>query len=139
MACPYFLPLERFHGWEPAAVLPLGDAWSGTCQVQADCSYQPGDPELKESCNFGYARGRCARFPREDGPDAVRFAVRGQDAGEIRLLWVREADHRPFDHGSLAYSIAGDKFNPLPSGPIFEKQARAYIQSYLRRKARARK
>lgn len=139
MACPYFFPLERFAAWQPSAVLPLGDAWTGTCRSEPGCEYQPEDAELRESCTFGYARGKCARFPRQAGPDAVRFAVRGGQDGPLQILWVRESDHRPFDHGSLAYSIAEDAFSPLPAGEIFEKQARAYIHSYLRRKARTRK
>lgn len=139
MACPYFFPLERLTTWQPSAVLPLGDPWTGTCRSESDCEYQPADMDLRESCNFGYARGKCARFPRQAGPDAVRFAVRGGQDGALQILWVREMDHRPFDHGSLAYSPAGDTLTPVPHSPVFEKQARAYIHSYLRRKARARK
>ncbi|MCL4402888.1 MAG: hypothetical protein M1436_09540 [Acidobacteria bacterium] len=139
MACPYFCPLKRFDAWQPPAVLPLGDAWSGTCRSDPDAEYQPCNADLKAFCNFGYARGRCAHVPSEPGPDAVRFAVRGQEDGLVRILWSREREHRPFDHGTLEYAVAEDDFTARPAGWIFEQQARAYIQSYLRRKARVRR
>lgn len=84
---------------------------------------------------MGYARGRCARFPEGNGPDAVRFSVSRHCDGRVRIFWVRERDHHPFDHGTLEYSIAERVFTEAPADDAVPGQARAYIESYLRRKS----
>jgi hypothetical protein len=94
--------------------------------------------ELKDLCNLGYARGRCARFPVADGPDAVRFAVTHHAGGIVRIIWVREKDHHPLDHGPLEYAVADQKFTTSDADQTVRDQAHAYIASYLRRKARHR-
>jgi hypothetical protein len=90
---------------------------------------------LRPLCNLGYARGHCARFPSDDGPDAVRFAVSRDDGASLRVHYVIERDHHPFAHGPLDYSLAAGEFVNQPSAEIVGRQARAYVESYLRRKA----
>jgi len=118
-------------------MLPLGDAWTGMCRAGAPDAAPPGEGDPHPSCNLGYARGRCARFPAGEGPDAVRFAVAGDDRGFIRLRYVLERDHHPFAHGRLEYSCAGREFAGAPEASILLRQACAYVESYLRRKQAA--
>ena len=140
MACPYFQPVERrLEGLGPAsAILPLGDAWSGVCRASAGAPWQPGDAQLQSLCSFGYARGRCDRFPQDDsGPDAVRFTINQDDDSSIGLYYVQERDHHPFAHGPLEYSQATNRFLQQPGDEILACQAEAYIRSYLRRRTEA--
>ena len=137
MSCPYFQPAGQII-WPSAPKLPLGDAYSGLCRADAAGGIEPGIAELKDLCNLGYARGRCARFPQADGPDAVRFAVTHHADGIIRVSWVREKDHHPLDHGPLEYALADQKFTTSDADQAVRDQAHAYIESYLRRKARHR-
>jgi hypothetical protein len=101
---------------------------------------EPAEPDaalLHSLCHFGYARGRCPRFPVDDpGPDAVRFAITRVAAPSLDLCYVLERDHHPFAHGSLCYSLAAGRFLPgAESAPpeIVARQAKAYVKSYLRR------
>src|SRR5712691_7429407 len=108
MSCPYFDPVTpRSGGSGPEnSMLPLGDAWAGVCRAAPDDPWQPEDT-FQPLCNLGYARDRCARFPRETGagtgPDAVRFAVSADNGATIRLYYVIERDHHPFAHGPLEF------------------------------------
>ena len=138
MPCPYFYPVEPLV-WPSAPMLPLGDAYSGHCHSDPS---RPADPErtaLRDLCNLGYARGRCARFPAAAAPDAVRFCAIGDDGSIIRVAWVRERDHYPFDNGELEYAVAAESFTAAPLDAIGMRQAHAYVASYLRRKARLRR
>ena len=118
-------------------MLPLGDAWAGVCRADPERPWRPDEAMLRPLCNLGYARGNCARFPAQDGPDAVRFAVTQDDGSCVRIYLVIERDHCPFSHGLLEYSRElGAFFNP-PADQIIERQARAYVESYLRRKSEA--
>lgn len=139
MSCPYFYPVEPRApgGGAHSAMLPLGDAWAGMCRAVPDRPWRPEDAMLRPLCNLGYARGQCAHFPPDDGPDAVRFAVSRDDGASLRVYYVIERDHHPFAHGPLDYSLAaGDFVNP-PSFENVGRQARAYVESYLRRKKEA--
>ncbi len=132
MSCPYFDPVapQVPHSGPESAMLPLGDAWTGICRATPDQPWQPDNATLVPLCNLGYARGDCGRFPRDDGPDAVRFVVSGDDGATVRLYYVIERDHHPFAHGPLEHTSAG-----VPgASPLLERQAQAYVQSYLRRK-----
>ena len=132
-----FYPVGQL-AWPNAPKLPLGDAYAGLCQADPVHESEPGLPALRDLCNLGYARGRCARFPPGDGPDAVRFSVERDRDGLIRICWVREKDHRPFDHGPLEYSLETHDFSAAPVDAAVVRQAHAYISSYLRRKTRQR-
>ena len=122
----------------PSAILPLGDAWSGTCRARTGPPQSPGEEQLRHLCNFGYARGRCDRFPLQDaGSDAVRFTIAGDDGSSLRIYYVEERDHHPFAHGPLEYLLAGRGFLDKPKSEILARQAEAYAESYLRRKHEA--
>jgi len=137
MACPYFFPMEPRAQAGQDAMLPLGDAWAGVCRADPDRPWQPDEAILRPLCNLGYARGSCARFPAADGPDAVRFAVSDDDGACLRIYLVVERDHRPFAHGPLEYSRAKGAFAEPPPDETISRQARAYVESYLRRKSEA--
>lgn len=149
MSCPYFYPVEPCAGGSGPrdAMLPLGDAWAGECRAVPGESWQPEEAALRPLCNLGYARGQCARFPPDEGPDAVRFAVSRDDGAGLRIYCVVERDHHPFAHGPLEYSLAaGEGGAGLPAcpawqagrpAPLLARQAQAYVESYLRRKKEA--
>ena len=81
--------------WIDPPRLPLVDAHDGVCEAAA-ATWEPDLETLKECCNFGYARGRCAHFPAGASFDAVRFSMNG--AGEVR--YVLEKDYAPLEHGA---------------------------------------
>jgi hypothetical protein len=140
MACPYFYPVERHTGvlGTQSAILPLGDAWSGVCRAATGPPRQPEEAQLLPLCSFGYVRGRCDRFPKNDtGPDAIRFTIASDDGSSLGLYYVMERDHHPFAHGPLEYSLAGSRFLQPPADETFARQAEAYALSYLRRKTEA--
>ena len=140
MACPYFYPVERHAGElsTSSVILPLGDAWTGVCGACEGPPQPVEETRLRPLCSFGYARGRCELFPRNDaGPDATRFAITSDDGASLALAYVQERDHHPFAHGSLQYSRTGRRFDPEPAGAALARQAQAYVESYLRRKGEA--
>jgi hypothetical protein len=144
MACPYFEPVRLHPAQQPCGTLPLplGDCWMGTCRAGAEAATEPDAGVLHSLCHFGYARGRCPRFPADDpGPDAVRFAITRVAAPSLDLCYVLERDHHPFAHGSLSYSLAAGCLRPAtenaPPSEIVARQAEAYVKSYLRRQAEA--
>jgi len=116
-------------------MLPLGDVWTGVCCAVADHPWQPDDSRLYRQCNLGYVRETCERFPHEEGPDAIRFNISGDNESTVRIAYVIERDHHPFAHGSLEYSRAEGGFTTnFPTDPSLARQAAAYAASYLRRK-----
>ncbi len=133
MACPYFYPVEAIAG---SALLPLGDCWKGLCRAVPDAPQPEADcgSACDTSCNFGYARGVCPRFPTGEGPDAVRFAISSHEGATVRIRYVVECDHHPFDHGRLEYSLASAAFVEAPRTATLARQAQAYVESYLRRR-----
>ena len=139
MSCPYFDPVApRLQATDPeCAWLPLGGQWAGLCRAGLDDPSEPPETSLPRMCNLGYARGACSRFPQGEGPDAVRFTLSSDDGALLRLYYVLERGHHPFAYGPLEYSLAGDFFTTKPAGEWTLRQARAYIQSYLRLKAAA--
>lgn len=137
MACPYFQPLDRFDDkiWRKHPRLPLGDPYTGLCCVDPMRDWAPDGATLRDCCNLGYARKKCSRFPDDSGTDAVRFSVTGDEAGIVRVFYVRERGHEPVEHGTLDYSTATGKFLAGDPNGLLEAQAQAYIGSYVRRKA----
>lgn len=136
MACPYFYPVEPFQDreWPTPPRLPLGDPFHGMCLVNPTREARPEMDTLRHYCNLGYARGKCARFPEVAGPDAVRFMVAGDRDGIVKLQYVVEKDHAPFEHGPLEYSLAEQRFLVTHSNELLRRQAQAYVESYVRRK-----
>jgi hypothetical protein len=85
-------------------------------------------------CNCGYARTRCDRFPGGDAPDAVRFSVTEDTPAKLSLVYVIEKDHMPVEHGTLHYAIEKALLNRSVND-ILDRQARAFLESYLGRRA----
>ncbi len=136
MACPYFYPAGPVPPGKRTPPAPLGDLWPGACRAAPPHEWLPDSRTVEQLCNFGYARGSCARVP-SDGPDAVRFSVAEDRGALIRIYWVMEKDHLPFAHGPLEYSRAEERFVAPPADACVARQARAYLSSYLRRKGEA--
>jgi hypothetical protein len=44
-----------------------------------------------------------------------------------------ERDHHPFAHGPLTCSLSTGQWSPPPSDDTLQRQAQAYVESYLRR------
>jgi len=139
MACPYFCPSipQAAASGPQNAMLPLGDAFAGECHAVPGRPWQPDPATSRPLCNLGYARGRCDRFPADAGPDAVRFTISRDTGAALSLYYVLERDHHPFAHGPLEYSLQSASFSPHPASALLQTQARAYVTSYLRRKAEA--
>jgi hypothetical protein len=136
MACPYFYPVKKFpeSAWRRHPRLPLGDPYTGVCRVHPMREWLPGQETLRDCCNIGYARHRCPRFPRDSAADAFRFSVVNDADGAVQVFYVAEREHCPVEHGTLEFVIESGQFRNGHSGETFLKQARAYVQSYLRRK-----
>ena len=136
MACPYFYPTERFLQalWPHASRLPLGDGFAGRCCAEPASEAVPSQDALEQHCNLGYARGRCDRFPGGAGADAVRFTVSGHENGIIRIYYVLERDHRPYEHGPLEYDATRRALVEPPASPLLARQAETFVESYLRRR-----
>lgn len=119
-------------------MLPLGGAWQGRCTAPTGSSSSPDPPALRSLCNIGYARGACPHFPGGGTADAVRFTITADYDDAVLLAYVIESGHYPAAHGPLAWSRAAGRFEELPPLPaLLSAQARAYVTSYLRRKADA--
>lgn len=135
MPCPYFYPTTRLEdiAWATAPRLPLGGAYRGECRA-TDAVFQPDETRTRESCNVGYARGRCDRFPEEARADAVRFHV-AEDSGErIRVQYIFERDCWPGEHGVLDYLVRERRFAGEDGVAILRIQAGLFLESYLRRR-----
>jgi hypothetical protein len=128
MACPYFDPAERLTGSGGS----LGDLYAGLCRADTERSRQPDEQTVANRCNLGYARGCCAHFPQDGGPDAVRFSVKLDDGAAIRILYTFERDHRPFSNGALEYSAQTGELAGAADLAL-SRLATAYVRSYLRR------
>ena len=140
MACPHFhaVAARSQTDHSRAAMLPLGDIWDGVCAASPGASAQPDESTLLTGCNLGYARGCCSHFPAVDtGADAVRFTIAQDAADVVRLYYVLERDHHPLAHGPLEYSRATQTFAESAAGDVATRLARAYVDSYLRRKSEA--
>jgi hypothetical protein len=125
MPCPFFHPIAPMTTAREARPVPLGDFYRGECR--ANCAaYQPSDAELRDWCNFGYARTHCPRFPASDtAADAVRFAISSDGGSALTLAFTMERDHRPLAHGTFQL--------PHPD-PAVNRLAEAYVEAYRRRK-----
>ena len=138
MACPFFAPSRRLENtvWLIPPRYPLGDLFSGTCHASAsDLTEGHHDDHQEESCNFGYALGRCDRFPGGDAADAVRFSVTEDLPTRLSVVYVIEKDHAPVAHGTLEYSIADARFVGPVLSHVLVQQAHAFLESYLSRRA----
>ena len=115
-------------------MLPLGDWWKGVCHAMPGAPQEAGGSWCDTTCNLGYARGECARFPEGEGPDAVRFTISSHENATVGIYYALERDHHPFAHGRLEYSTTARAFATPPETATLARQAEAYVESYLRRK-----
>jgi hypothetical protein len=111
-------------------MFPLGGSWRGECHAAKAAGTLCGGT----LCNFGYARGQCARFPGGAGPDAVRFTISSFEPGAIGIYYVAERDHLPFEHGRLEYSPLAGAVTATPASRTLARQACAYAECFLHRK-----
>jgi hypothetical protein len=86
--------------WPASPRMPLGDPYEGSCCAPGVES-QPAGEVLRECCNFGYARGRCERFPSEEKIDAVRITAWTEPDGATEFQYVLEGNHAPLEHGRV--------------------------------------
>jgi hypothetical protein len=124
------------HGaWTHAPRLPLGDPYRGVCHARPADLFVPPESAQRDLCNCGYARGRCDRFPDDTPADAVRFSITGDQHERVRLVYILEKDHAPAEHGALEYAVAAAQMTSGPITELLDRQARAFIASYLRHRA----
>jgi hypothetical protein len=136
MACPYFYPVEPEKSWTKPPRLPLGDPYNGFCRVDPMREWMPDQLTLRDCCNLGQAREKCARFPKGPGPDAIRFSVTRDQDDVLRIVFVREQNNATLEHGTLEYSSTTEQFlNGSNPSEVIRRQAKAYAESYLRRKS----
>ena len=125
MACPFFEPTNPL----PDLILyptPLGDLYMGCCRASGR---EPDESHARQSCNFGYARGRCSDFPEAAPSDAVRFSILAASADLVRLRYSTERDHYPREQGEIEIARNG-----APPDDTLTKQAGAFVAAYRRRK-----
>jgi hypothetical protein len=136
VACPFFAPSRRLEiaGWVRPPRLPLGDPFGGACHAQPADIIEPPEARQRELCNCGYARGRCDRFPGNGAADAVRFSVTDETTSRLRVVYVVEKDHVPAEFGTLEYLIDDARLGGPPISDVLVQQARAFLESYLRRR-----
>jgi hypothetical protein len=136
LACPYFYPTKRLESsaWAIPPRLPLGDPYAGECRAGVTPSH-PDEERMRAICNTGYGRGRCACFPSDATVDAVRFHIADDGRDLIRIQYVFEKLCWPQRHGAVEYSVVSRTFAPAPGDDLLEKQAVAFVESYLRRRA----
>ena len=133
MACPFFLPTEEFTAWAWHARprLPLGDAWKGRCT--AHNNDEPSPEQLKEFCNFGYAK-RCPWLPAKRHADKVAFSIARDKEDIVLIYYVLEVDHTPGEHGTLQYDAKQARWLKTHDDARVQRQAECYVASYLKRR-----
>jgi hypothetical protein len=136
VACPYFYPTERLEQklWPHPARLPLGGGFFGVCRARPGEEFRPGEAALRDWCSLGYARTECGRFPSGSGPDAVRFAVAGDDGAVVRIQYVVEQGHLPLEHGLLEFDRSRAAYRRPPCEAVLARQAQVYAENYVHRR-----
>jgi hypothetical protein len=134
MACPFFMPVQKFEGgaWHHPSRLPLGTGWRGHCTA-APMEGVPTDQHIQDCCNLGYA-SECPRLPEQRTADAVRFGVLRFSQNEVELRYVCEKNHRPGEHGTLTFLKGENRWVRPHSDPRIQKMAECYLDSYLVRR-----
>jgi hypothetical protein len=138
MACPYFIPTEKFENgaWPHPSRLPLGGGYRGLCTASCNQQIVPSDDELREFCNLGYA-ARCPRLPNPRRFDAVRFSVARDRDGQVQICCVLETAHRPGAHRMLEYDSAVARWAVAHPDPRIQAMAACYLESYLERRQKS--
>lgn len=114
--------------------LPLGEFYEGECRANSAAPLPTGET-ITTFCNNGYGRGSCDRFPHDSTADAVRFHIALSEPGAVRLQYVVENACWPTADGFLDFSKASSQFVALHPDPIVQRQAEAFLDSFLRRSA----
>jgi len=114
----------------------LGDPFGGACHARPADIVEPPEAQQRDLCNCGYARGRCDRFPGGSAPDAVRFSVTEDSPARLLVVYVVEKDHAPAAFGTLEYLVPDSHLGGAPISNVLQQQARAFLESYLIRRAR---
>jgi hypothetical protein len=130
------MPQDRVDdsAWQHAPRWPLGDVYQGVCRSDPSRHFDPRDAGQRDLCNYGYARGRCDRFPRDSSADAIRFSVTGDEDGRLRLVYIVEKNHAPAEHGLVESSVEEIQSIRVGESELISNQARVFLESYLRRK-----
>lgn len=138
MACPFFRPAGTLEdeAWLKPPRLPLGDPCRGVCTA-VDPPAEPEISVLREMCNVGYARERCARFPTSAHEDAIRFSVSFDRDGTVNLMYIFEKDYSPLRHGTLDYDVSAGSFLTMLPDQNVNVQAQQFIAGYLKRKVKS--
>ena len=152
LACPYFMPVERFENgqWQHPARLPLGGGWRGHCTAPGHAGEIPAEHILESCCNLGYASG-CTWAPGDRPWDGVRFSVcappvsttteTASDAvlsAPVRILALRyvcERNHLPVEDGLLEFDLPKAVWRRRHKDVRLQKMAECYLDSYLAKKA----
>jgi hypothetical protein len=134
VACPYFFPTEKSANiyWAFPRRLPLGAGYCGTCTAGSR-QVTPGEDELREFCNLGYAR-QCSRIPADRHSDAVRFSIAKDGGDRILLHYCCERDHAPIQHGQLQYDCTSQAWPVSHPDLRIQRQAECYVEMYLERR-----
>lgn len=84
---------------------------------------------------MGYGRHSCEQFPASSKVDAIRFHV-AKDEGElIRIQYVLEQECWPGERGEFDYNAAHG-LRKIADDTL-RRQASAFVESYLKRRAQA--
>jgi hypothetical protein len=136
VACPFFMPTRTLDRdiWINPPRLPLGEPYYGTCVARPSELYSAPETVQRDFCNCGYARGECGRFPEDSAADAVRFSIKGDSGGRLRLVYVVEKDHAPVEHGEMEYDGVRKELVNGNMSELLKAQARAFAESYVRRR-----
>jgi len=131
MPCPWFWPTRPLEDgrWAVPPRLPLIDPWEGECRAGDEPAF-PDNETVRTRCNSGYARGACGRFTEGHG-DAVRFHVLAEGPGSLRILYCRERDCWPAEHGAIDYDVRAVRAECADE--LLRRQAEAFAAGYLRR------
>jgi hypothetical protein len=137
VACPYFYPVERVDDgtWIKPPRLPLGAPYRGFCQSVDGQRFEPDARGVRECCNTGYARGRCARFPDRAPADALRFSIEADANGVIEIVFIFEAAWSPARFGRAQWSEGAIRCEEALD-PVLRRQMEIFISNYLEHRSR---
>jgi hypothetical protein len=136
VACPFFIPEERFNSdWPFPQRLPLGAGWTGRCSAPGHEGVRPSEAELRSGCNLGYAKS-CSRLPVERDADAVHFALGEERDGILHVLFACEREYLPVNHGELLYVAASNSWLRSHDDPRVQRMAECYVEVQKDRRAK---
>jgi len=139
MACPFFAPQRRLDpgAWTASSQAAFGRPVFGFCHALSGTSFAPPEEHQRELCNRGYARGLCAHFPGSGAADAVRFPSPAIAAGVCAssMFSKRTTPRSLMETLNFRPPIFKPAiFRPAaaPADDLLLRQARAFVESYLK-------